>query len=181
MGVFVANLNSKEFALIENLEAQQSQRGLAKAAGLSLGMTNMLLRRLIKKGYVKVVTLNGRTLRYMLTPTGFAEKVKRSYDFLIISLRQLNEVRSRIRDVVAAEAGHSRPIWVAGQNELAGLAKDVLREAGIQFEVIADPVNLKDWSRIMPSDVVVSCEPDLFYPGEPDRSPRIVPLQRLVG
>ncbi len=177
----MANLNSKEFTLIENLDAQQSQRGLAQATGFSLGMTNMLLKRLIKKGYVKVVSLNGRTLRYILTPTGFAEKVKRSYEFLIVSLRQLNEVRSRIRDIIVAEHQQGRPIWVVGHNELAGLAKDVLREERIPYESASSPIDSGEWARITSNAVVVACEPEFMFPGPERESLRIVQLPRVVG
>lgn len=155
----MANLTTKEFALIENLERHQSQRGLAEASGFSLGMTNLLLKRLVKKGYVKVVSLNGRALRYMLTPTGFAEKVKRSYEFLVVSIRQLNEVKTKIRDVVMAESG-GRMVWVMGQNELAGLTKEVLRDNGIPYESLLPGMSKAEYAALAEGAVILLCEPD---------------------
>lgn len=176
----MADLSTKEFALIENLAEHQSQRGLALATGFSLGMTNLLLKRLVKKGYVKVVTLNGRTLRYMLTPVGFAQKVKRSYEFLVASIRQLNEVKERIREVIAAENGVNRRIWVLGQNELAGLAKEVLMDARIDFGTIGNPDDAQEWDAIGPDSVVLVCVPEVLSP-EHAGGIKFVELQNLVG
>lgn len=127
------SLSSKELAVIANIESHQNQRRLAEATGFSLGMTNLLLKRLVKKGYVKVTTLNGRTLKYMLTPSGFAQKIRRSYQYTLNSIRFLNEVRARIRATVTNSIASGQTVYLVGDNELADLAIDALREAGLPF------------------------------------------------
>ncbi len=154
-------LNSKEIALIESLESHQSQRGLARAAGFSLGMTNLLLKRLVTKGYVKVTTLNGRTLRYMLTPSGFAAKVRRSYQYMTLSIRFLNEMKARIREAALAHDNSIGPVIVVGQSELADLAHEVLSESGVAFERLSSG----DWELmaegLAPGSLCLVCDPEL--------------------
>ncbi|MBI3394533.1 MAG: winged helix-turn-helix transcriptional regulator [Spirochaetia bacterium] len=174
-------LSPKELLLIQHLDEHQNQRSLAKASGFSLGMTNLLLKRLVKKGYVKVTTLNGRTLRYILTPVGFAEKVRRSFEYLVVSIRQLNDVKNRIRNVILAEGGSDRRIWVMGQNELAGLTKDVLRDVGIEFESVSNSLSPEEWERLSPGSVILLCDPDHHWPQGSPEGIKLVELPSLVG
>ena len=55
-------LNEREFELINILGAELgvNQRDLSKHLDLSLGTTNMLIRRLISKGYIRIKQLNKR-------------------------------------------------------------------------------------------------------------------------
>jgi len=128
-------LSQNELALLEALDAaatnEQSptQRKLAKLAGLSLGMTNLLLKRMVKMGYVKVSTLNGRTLRYILTSDGMREKMRKSYSYVARSINYYFQVKEEIlRHTRGLQPGAT--VVVQGNNELARLARDVLEGAG---------------------------------------------------
>jgi DNA-binding MarR family transcriptional regulator len=76
-----------ELQLLETIYARQdgveslTQRDLAGAAGLSLGMTNALLKRFGERGWVKLSHVTGRSLHYILTPEGLAEVVSRSISY----------------------------------------------------------------------------------------------------
>ncbi len=132
----IERLSDGEVRLIDALAQQSStQRTLARAAGLSLGMTNILIKRLVKKGLIKVVTLNGRTLSYMLTPHGFSEKVKRTYEYITVSIRFIDRVRNNILTIVS-EWPDTSPLYITGTGELAQLASETLREAGRTFEQV---------------------------------------------
>ena len=134
----MAALSPKEQLLISVLSDEtQSQRSLARASGFSLGMTNLLLKRLVGKGYIKVVNLNGRTLRYILTPRGFSEKLHRSYNYLIASIRNLNLLRDRVRNIVLERIRDGQGVYLIGQNELATLARETLKEAGFEARIIS--------------------------------------------
>ncbi|HEY6507990.1 MAG TPA: winged helix-turn-helix domain-containing protein, partial [Vicinamibacterales bacterium] len=62
----------RDLQLLEALEGQSTitQRTLAGRLGMALGLTNLYLRRLIRKGYVKCVTVAPNRLVYSLTPRG---------------------------------------------------------------------------------------------------------------
>ena len=67
-------LNEREFELVNIIGAQISsnQRELSRHSNLSLGTTNMLLQRLIAKGYIRIRQLNKKKVEYLLTPKGFS-------------------------------------------------------------------------------------------------------------
>lgn len=167
-------ISLKELALIEILdEKTQSQRSIARASGFSLGMTNLLLKRLTTKGHIKVITLNGRTLRYILTPRGFAEKVKRSYDFVLRSIQSLNDLKSRIQEAIP-ETSSLTQVYVIGDSEIATLARNTLKERGIQVHAV-HPGEIELPQLESEDSIVLNCEMD------PDASHIMVSKkQRLI-
>lgn len=77
-----------------------SQRELAEALGVSLGKSNFLIRALLERGWVKVRTFkssdNKRRYLYYLTPTGVAEKSRRTRAFLQRKEVEYFELRTQI-------------------------------------------------------------------------------------
>ena len=55
-------LNEREFELVNIIGAElgSNQRDLSRHLDLSLGTTNMLIQRLIAKGYIRIKQLNKR-------------------------------------------------------------------------------------------------------------------------
>lgn len=74
-----------------------SQRSLARRLGIALGLTNLLLRRVIAKGWVKAVRVQPNRVRYLLTPTGIAEKTRLTREYLQGSLQFYADARERVR------------------------------------------------------------------------------------
>ena len=62
----------RELKVLEELSANPSltQRHLASQLEVALGLTNLMLRRLITKGYVEVVNTRKNRLQYLITPRG---------------------------------------------------------------------------------------------------------------
>ena len=56
-----------------------SQRDIASQSGLSLGLVNLTLKRLLQTGHIKVSNLNKKKVEYIVTPKGFFEKANHSY------------------------------------------------------------------------------------------------------
>ena len=75
-----------------------SQRSLAKELGIALGLTNSLIRKIVKKGWVKVINVKPNRVRYLITPTGIAEKGRITRSYLDNTLRLYTETRDRIRE-----------------------------------------------------------------------------------
>lgn len=92
-----------------------SQRRLATSLGIALGLTNLLVRRLIRKGWVRVVRIQPNRVTYLLTPAGLAEKGRMSRAFLQHSVRFYADARDRVRDSLAAIPMGLRP--AAAENE----------------------------------------------------------------
>lgn len=116
----------KEHRLLDVLsrDGGLSQRQVAKETGLSLGMVNLILGRLVKTGAIKVVNLNGRTARYLLTPSGVAEKTRRAYEYLHRTAATFRDLRARIDAlIVELHAEGAREFVVHGEGEVADIAE----------------------------------------------------------
>jgi DNA-binding Lrp family transcriptional regulator len=116
----------KEHRLLDALsrDAGLSQRQVAKETGLSLGMVNLILRRLVKTGALKVVSLDGRTARYLLTPAGVAEKTRRAYEYLHRTMDTFRDLRVRIEQLIAElHADGVREFIIHGEGEVADIAE----------------------------------------------------------
>jgi len=98
--------NDNELQLLEAIYASEtagqanSQRALAGQAGLSLGMTNALLSRFAERGWVKLTHISGRSLRYILTPCGVEEVLRRTMAYFTRAERSATNYRARIDDYV---------------------------------------------------------------------------------
>jgi hypothetical protein len=106
-----------------------TQRSLATKLGVALGLTNLYLKRLAHKGYIKITTIPSHRIKYLLTPRGMAEKSRLTYQYMQYSLSYYREMRQRIKQVLTqlSHAGAKR-IVIHGTGELAELAYLTLRE-----------------------------------------------------
>ncbi|UVT19413.1 MAG: winged helix-turn-helix transcriptional regulator [Nitrospira sp.] len=106
-----------------------TQRSLATKLGVALGLTNLYLKRLARKGYIKITTIPSHRVRYLVTPQGFAEKSRLTYLYMEYSLSHYRDMRARLREALshAARNGVKRVI-IYGTGELAEMAYLSLRE-----------------------------------------------------
>ena len=65
--------------------------------GIALGLTNLLLRRLVRKVWVRMIHIRPNRVKYLLTPTGIAEKARMSRAALQASVNFYSVARERIR------------------------------------------------------------------------------------
>jgi DNA-binding MarR family transcriptional regulator len=109
-----------------------TQRTLAAKLGVALGLTNLYLKRLARKGYIKVTTIPRNRFRYMLTPQGLAEKSRLTYRYIQYSLSYYRDVRGRLKEMLSSFDGvQGQRVAICGTSELAELAYLSLREMNI--------------------------------------------------
>ncbi|MBI2901300.1 MAG: winged helix-turn-helix transcriptional regulator [Planctomycetes bacterium] len=107
-----------------------SQREISRRLDISLGMTNLLIRRLARKAWIKVRSIPGRRLLYALTPRGLAEKVRKTRDFVRLSLRYYGDLRTAVVQRIR-ETGRKKPLVASvGAGELSPILLEAVREAG---------------------------------------------------
>jgi DNA-binding MarR family transcriptional regulator len=122
-----------------------TQRVLAQRLGVALGLTNLYLKRLARKGCIKIVEFPRKPaarkrLRYLLTPRGMAEKTRLTYEHMTYSLNLYRRARQTLRESLGrlAESGAKR-IALHGIGEAAELAYLTLKELGLEpLAVFAD-------------------------------------------
>ena len=68
----------RELSLLQELEKNPiiSQRALSNKFGIALGVTNACLKRMGRRGWIRITSLNHHKIGYFLTPKGFAGKAK---------------------------------------------------------------------------------------------------------
>jgi len=109
-----------------------TQRTLSSKLGVALGLTNLYLKRLARKGYIKITTIPRNRIRYLLTPQGFAEKSRLTYQYMQYSLTYYRDMRGRLKDMLSSlEWTQGQRVAICGTGELAELAYLALREMNI--------------------------------------------------
>ena len=133
----------RDLKLLEAVErnSRVTQRSLATKLGIALGLTNMYLKRLVRKGYIKCVNVQSNRISYLITPRGIAEKARLTYEFMDYSLHLYGEVRQHLRMVLQECAAAGRRVAICGRGEAAELAYLSLREFGLEPVAIFDDDN----------------------------------------
>lgn len=125
----------RELTVLDAVARDQTitQRSLAAKLGIALGLTNIYLKRLIRKGYIKCINVQSNRLLYLITPQGIAEKSRLTYEFMDYSLHLYREVRQHLSEVLrpCKDDGAQR-IAVFGTGEAAELAYLSLKEQGLE-------------------------------------------------
>ena len=131
----------RDLQLLNEVErdAGVTQRSLANKLGVALGLTNLYLKRLAHKGYIKITTIPSHRIKYLLTPRGMAEKSRLTYAYMQYSLSYYREMRQRLKQVLVelSHAGAKR-IVVYGTGELAELSYLTLREMDLTLVGFVD-------------------------------------------
>lgn len=115
----------RDLVLLTELERDNTvtQRSLAIKLGVALGLTNLYLKRLARKGYIKITTIPSNRVRYLLTPQGFAEKSRLTYLYMQYSLVHYRDMRARLRGTLShAAANGIHRVVIYGTGELAEMA-----------------------------------------------------------
>lgn len=75
-----------DLTILRNAEQIENQRSFAELLGFSIGKTNYVLKGLIGKGLLKaerfVNSDNKTSYRYVLTPSGVAERIRLTEAFI---------------------------------------------------------------------------------------------------
>ena len=163
-----------------------TQRTLAIKLGVALGLTNLYLNRLARKGYIKVTTIPHNRIRYLLTPQGVTEKSRLTYLYMQYSLSYYRDMRTRLKEMMSTFNGsHGQRVVIYGTTELAELAYLSLREMNIDCVGFIDgssresflscPVSSPDgisrwqFDRVLITDLehAAACEEQLVQSGVP--------------
>src|ERR1700745_635492 len=124
----------RDLKLLEVVEADSAvtQRSLANRLGIALGLTNVYLKRLVRKGYIKCVNVQSNRITYLLTPRGIAEKLRLTYEFIDYSLPRYGEGGKHLGAVIRECAAADRRVAIFGRGEAAEISYLALKEFGLE-------------------------------------------------
>jgi len=134
-----ANEELRELTLLEKIENDPdvNQSALATQLGVAVGTVNWHLKRLIAKGYVKVMRAERKKLRYIITPEGIALRARLAIDYVERSFSIYRKTRQRVKEHLAKvqEAGYDR-VRILGKGDVVDICRLTCIEQGI--EVVTD-------------------------------------------
>ncbi len=116
-----------------------TQRDLSSRLGIALGLVNSYIKNLVAKGYITVKAIPPKRYAYYLTPKGFAEKTKLTYDLLHDYTRIYREARQNLKMLFQdlQQKGVKRIIFV-GADEVTEIAYLTLQETNLRLIGIVD-------------------------------------------
>ncbi len=127
-------LNTNDLAVLESLQGAPktiSQRDLARQTGLSVGLINAVMKKLVHTGYVKTGRLNRRSVEYLLTPSGFAQTALKSYRYMLRTVREYRAIQIRLHGLVSKlKLDGISTFHLHGDGDLAELVSLFFEESG---------------------------------------------------
>jgi hypothetical protein len=110
-----------------------SQRDLSQRIGVALGLTNIVLKNLTQKGYVRISKAGWKSWIYLLTPDGVTRKVQLMTGYIHRVMDQYKEVRETLREQLIPLALHAESrIAIYGTGHFAELVYLGLKEHRIE-------------------------------------------------
>jgi DNA-binding MarR family transcriptional regulator len=124
----------RELRLLEEVDVtpETSQRYLASRLGIALGVANLLVKNLAKKGYIRATRAGWKRWVYNLTPAGVGRKAALTLEYVDRVLDHHRRVRLILRDGIGMVGldPESR-LAIYGTSELAELMYLVLTDMGV--------------------------------------------------
>ena len=146
----------------------------------------MCIRDRVRKGHIKITTIPRNRIKYLLTPQGFTEKSRLTYQYMQYSLSYYRDIRTRLKEMMSMFDGSpGQRVVIYGTTELAELAYLSLREMNIDCVGFIDgssresflscpvssPYGIADWQfdRVLITDLehAAVCEEQLVQSGVP--------------
>jgi DNA-binding MarR family transcriptional regulator len=139
----------KSLQILDELSNNDSltQRDLSSRLGIALGLVNSYIKNLVAKGFITVKNIPPKRYAYYLTPKGFTEKTRLTYDLLHDYTRVYREARSNLKQLFhdLQKDGITRIVF-AGADEIAEIAYLSLQETSLELvNVIDDDMSGKDF------------------------------------
>lgn len=131
----------RELKVLEEISSNPSptQRHLSQKMGVALGLANLMIRRCVTKGYLKIVNLQKNRIQYLITPKGIAEKSRLTYEYLEYSLHLYRGVREVLRGNLkkVVDSGGQNVVFIR-TGEIAEIAYLTVKEVGLNLVGVVD-------------------------------------------
>lgn len=132
-----------------------SQRDLSRAINMSLGMTNVLVKRLTLKGLIIMKKVSPRNVTYVLTPDGMNELAKRTYRYLKRTMSQVVIYKEKILSL--AQTAHTSgfsSVTLVGESDIAFIIEYAARHFEMGFHHCSENDPISDDSFIFVSEAI---------------------------
>jgi len=141
----------RELNLLQELEKNPvvSQRELSNKFGIALGVTNACLKRMARRGWIRISGLNRRKIGYFLTPKGFAEKTKLTLHLISWTVQHYSALKDHIaRRLLEMERDGVKRIVFYGVSDEMEVAYITLQGVDIRLVGIVE-----DGEKVVPKEI----------------------------
>ena len=156
------------------------QRDLARIVGLSLGMTNAIIKRLAQKGWLTIRKVNNRNIKYAVSSEGIEQITKRSYSYFKRTIRNIVYYRDAIEEFVRdAKTRGCRCLMLVGRSDLDFIIEHACSTYGIEYvhEILSAVESKSEEDTIM----VLYSETQIPDVDEKSKHPAAAFLQEVVS
>ena len=96
--LFKPSERMRDLQLLEEIERNPriSQRELSHKFEIALGVTNACIKRMARRGLIRLKGIPPRRIAYYITPKGFAEKANLALRFFSYNIRHYAEMKKQI-------------------------------------------------------------------------------------
>jgi DNA-binding MarR family transcriptional regulator len=133
----MTEIKQQEYELLSEIaqDSKVTQANLSKRLGIAVGSVNWYIKRLIKRGYVKVSHLDRTRLQYDLTPEGMSVFTERALQYAKDSLKIYKSFRQQAKETVAelSSRGISQVYLDGSNDEIMDILRLTCIEAGISL------------------------------------------------
>jgi predicted transcriptional regulator len=143
----MTDIKQQEYELLNEIaqDSMVTQANLSKRLGIAVGSVNWYIKRLVKRGYVKVSHLDRTRLQYDLTTEGMAVFTERAMQYAKDSLKIYKSYRQKAQSIVSElqAKGVSQVYLEDSDNEIMDILRLSCIEAGLSLSDIPGEVILK--------------------------------------
>lgn len=118
--------DSRDLTLLTNIEHQPdvTQADLATQLGVAVGTVNWHIKRLISKGYLKVMRAERKKLRYIITPEGLAQRARLTVDYVDQQFLLYRRVRKKVTEcILQLKDEGCAGVQISGEGDVADICK----------------------------------------------------------
>jgi len=141
----MTDIKLQEYNLLNEIaqDSTVTQASLAKRLGIAVGSVNWYIKRLIKRGYVKVSHLDRTRLQYDLTPEGMSVFTERATQYAKDSLKIYKSFRQNAKAIVAElQAKGVSEVYLGGNDEIMDILRLTCLEAGLSLSTSPNSIVL---------------------------------------
>ncbi len=135
------DLDVRELEILEKIEGNGhlTQRDLSREVGIALGLVNHLLKKMVRKGWIKIKNVDAKRIRYLITPQGAREKSTLLYKRVESTIHFYLEAKKVIKAKVEhLKSDGVKSVSIYGINHVAEVLFIVLKELGLRLEHVVD-------------------------------------------
>ncbi len=134
-------LDVRELEILEKIEGNGhlTQRDLSREVGMALGLVNHLLKKMGRKGWIKIKNVDAKRIRYLITPQGAREKSSLLYKRVESTIHFYLDAKRIIKAKVEHLKGDEvKSVSIYGINHVAEVLFIVLKELGLRLDCVVD-------------------------------------------